>query len=65
MKKKWKLISIFFALTGIFCVFGLRGLSAAETAASGSGACIKCHTNFKLMDSYGATSGGGAAAMAG
>ena len=65
MKKKWKFISIFFALTGIFCMFGLRGFSAAEPAASGSSACIKCHTNFKMMDAYGASSGGGAAAMAG
>jgi hypothetical protein len=50
---------------GIACAFGLGGkLFAAEGPASSS-ECIKCHTDLKKMDSYGAASAGGAAAIAG
>jgi hypothetical protein len=53
------------ALLGIACAFGLGGkLFAAEGLASSS-ECIKCHTDLKKMDSYGAASAGGAAAIAG
>ena len=42
---------------------GVR-LFAAEEAPSSS-ECIKCHTDLNRMDSYGAASAGGAAAIAG
>jgi hypothetical protein len=50
---------------GIACAFALGDtLFAAEGPASSS-QCIKCHTDLKKMDSYGAASAGGAAAIAG
>jgi hypothetical protein len=50
---------------GVACAFGLGGkLSAAEGPASSS-ECVKCHTDLNKMDSYGAASVGGAAAIAG
>jgi len=52
-------------LLGVAFTFGLGGtVSAAESQASSS-ECIKCHTDLKKMDSFGAASAGGAAAIAG
>ena len=50
---------------GVAFAFGFGGkLFGAEEPAS-STECINCHTDLKKMDSYGAASAGGAAAIAG
>ncbi len=51
----------------ILCVvylFSPLGNVAAQESDSSS-ACIKCHTDFKAMDRYGAKAAAGAAAIAG
>jgi hypothetical protein len=50
---------------GIACAFSPGGMLSAAEAPASSGECIKCHTDLKKMDSYGAASAGGAAAIAG
>jgi hypothetical protein len=50
---------------GIACAFGLGGTLFAAEGPQSSSECIKCHTDLKKMDSYGAASAGGAAAVAG
>ncbi len=45
-------------------LFSPLGNAAAQEANSSS-ACIKCHTDFKAMDRYGAKAAAGAAAIAG
>jgi hypothetical protein len=52
-------------IIGIACAFGLIGNLFAAGEPSSSSACIKCHTDLEKMDSYGAASAGGAAAIAG
>ncbi len=42
----------------------LLGNAAAQETNSSS-ACIKCHTDFKAMDRFGAKAAAGAAAIAG
>lgn len=64
-KRKTGLTLAVIGFLGITFTAGLTGtLSAAEAPASSS-ECIKCHTDLKKMDRYGAASGGGAAAIAG
>lgn len=50
---------------GLAFTFGLRGTVFAAEGTASSSECIKCHTDLKKMDSYGAASAGGAAAIAG
>ncbi len=65
MKKKSKMTLVSIALPGIAFALALGGTPfAAGEVASGS-ECIKCHTDLDKMDSYGAASAGGAAAIAG
>ncbi|MFW8601291.1 hypothetical protein ACOHYD_07400 [Desulfobacterota bacterium M19] len=45
-------------------LFSPLGNAAAQETNSSS-ACIKCHTDFKAMDRYGAKAAAGAAAIAG
>ncbi|HFQ79866.1 MAG TPA: hypothetical protein ENK33_00655 [Desulfobacterales bacterium] len=45
-------------------LFSPLGNAAAQENNSSS-ACIKCHTDFKAMDRYGAKAAAGAAAIAG
>jgi hypothetical protein len=52
-------------IIGIACAFGVVGNLFAAEGPSSSSACIKCHTDLEKMDSYGAASAGGAAAIAG
>ena len=52
-------------LLGIACAFGLQGNAFGAEGLASSSECIKCHTDLKKMDSYGAASAGGAAAIAG
>lgn len=66
MRKRWKIASVFFALVGIFCMFGSSGVLSAQESARSSSECIKCHTNLRLMDSYGEkTAAASAATIAG
>ncbi|MEJ2685386.1 MAG: hypothetical protein P8Z71_13450 [Candidatus Sulfobium sp.] len=45
--------------------FGLGGTVFAAEGTASSSECIKCHTDLKKMDQYGAASAAGAAAIAG
>jgi len=49
----------------IACAFISGGKLFATEKASSSSECIKCHTDLEKMDSYGAASTGGTAAIAG
>ncbi len=60
-RTKLKLAIIFFGFVGIFSSVGQ--LAAQESDSSS--ACIKCHTDYQAMDSYGATAAAGSAAIAG
>jgi len=53
------------ALMGFACAFVLGGTVFAADGSQSSSECIKCHTDLKKMDSFGASSAGGAAAVAG
>lgn len=64
MKKKTR--GILFATTFVglsFAVGSVGNVAAAE--ADPSSACISCHTDLDEMDSYGAASSTGGAAIAG
>jgi hypothetical protein len=50
---------------GIACAFGPGDKLSAEEGSASSSECIKCHSDLGRMDSYGAASAGGAAAIAG
>jgi len=60
-RTKLKLAIIIFGFVGIFSSVGQ--LAAQESDSSS--ACIKCHTDYQAMDSYGAKAAAGAAAIAG
>ncbi|MCB2181762.1 MAG: hypothetical protein KQH63_07045 [Desulfobulbaceae bacterium] len=62
MKKKFTLAAI--TLLGVAVTFG-AGMSFAGEDAGSSSSCIKCHTDLEEMDSYGAASASGGAAIAG
>ncbi|MEJ2697078.1 MAG: hypothetical protein P8013_10565 [Candidatus Sulfobium sp.] len=63
-KRRTRFTLAVISFLGIACAFGLGGtLFAAEAPASSE--CIKCHTDLKKMDRYGAASAGGGAAIAG
>ncbi len=64
MKKKTQGILIATTFLGLGLVFGPVGNLAAQEADSSS-ACIDCHTDLEEMDSYGAASASGGAAIAG
>jgi hypothetical protein len=53
------------AFLSIACALGLSGKLFAAGKPPSSSECIKCHTDLNKMDSYGAASAGGAAAIAG
>jgi nitrate/TMAO reductase-like tetraheme cytochrome c subunit len=57
------LVSVTFLGIALGVVF-IGATYAADEGASSS-ACIKCHTDLEKMDTYGAASAGGAAAIAG
>ncbi|MDA8387045.1 MAG: hypothetical protein M0Z58_00105 [Nitrospiraceae bacterium] len=65
MEKKAKWLFVTFFLAGIACALGFAGVVLARQPGASSSACIKCHTDLPLMDTYGAASGGGSAAIAG
>lgn len=50
---------------GVALAFGLSGTLFAAQETASSSECIKCHTDLKKMDRYGAASAGGGAAIAG
>lgn len=60
-RAKLDLAIIFLA---VVCIFSSVGQLAAQESDSSS-ACIKCHTNYQAMDSYGAKAAAGSAAIAG
>ncbi len=63
-RKKTQGIFIAAACLGLAFTFGPVGsLAAQDTDPSSS--CIKCHTDLDEMDSYGAASANGSAAIAG
>ncbi len=50
---------------GMAFAFGPGNTARAAEEAPSSSECIKCHTDLERMDSYGAASASGAAAIAG
>jgi hypothetical protein len=63
--KKAKGILVASTVLGIAFVLALTGRPYAADEGTSSSECIKCHTDLKKMDTYGAASSGGAAAIAG
>jgi hypothetical protein len=59
------LILAAFAFLVVACAIGMGGTVFAAEGPQSSSECIKCHTDLNKMDSYGAASAGGAAAVAG
>jgi|GEM_PF-2155687 len=53
------------ALLGIAFALALGGTVFAAEEPQSSSECVKCHTDLKKMDSFGAGSAGGAAEVAG
>jgi hypothetical protein len=64
MNKHSRATLVSFTLMGIAFAFAFGGMPCAADEGASS-ACIKCHTDLEKMDSYGAASAGGAAAIAG
>jgi hypothetical protein len=51
-------------IIGLVCVFN-QPLTVRAADTGSSSACIKCHTDFKALDDYGAKATEGGAAIAG
>ncbi|GEM_PF-2286969 len=64
MKRKTQGMLIATTFLGLALAFGTAGPLVAQEAESSS-ACIDCHTDLEEMDSYGAASASGGAAIAG
>ena len=62
MKKKLTLAAI--TLFGVAVTFG-AGICVGEQENGSSSSCIKCHSDLEEMDSFGAASASGGAAIAG
>ncbi len=62
-KSGWALAAV--GLLSIACAFGMGSRLFAADGTASSSECIKCHTDLDRMDSYGAASAAGAAAIAG
>jgi hypothetical protein len=53
------------ALVGFVCAFCLGGTVFAAEQPQSSSECIKCHTDLKKMDKFGAASAAGTGGVAG
>jgi hypothetical protein len=62
-RSRLAIAAIVFLTVALAFGLGAKLFAADETASSSE--CIKCHTDLDKMDSYGAASAGGAAAIAG
>jgi len=65
MKRKTQGVLIATTFLGIVLAFGTAGPLDAQETDSDSSACVNCHTDLEEMDSYGAASASGSAAIAG